>query len=41
MTRAATILMLLGLAVLSAGCSKCGGLFGSPGVCHSETTSAR
>jgi hypothetical protein len=41
MTRTATILVLLGLALISGGCSKCGGLFGSPGVCHSDTTSAR
>jgi hypothetical protein len=41
MTRAGTILVLLALATMVAGCGKCGGLFGSPGACHNETPSAR
>ena len=41
MTRAATILVLSGLAVIIAGCSKCGGILGSPGACHSDTPSGR
>ena len=41
MTRAGTILVLLALAVMVAGCGKCGSLFGSPGVCHSDTPSVR
>jgi len=41
MTRAMTIFLLLGLAVVIAGCSKCGSLFGSPGVCHSDAPSVR
>jgi hypothetical protein len=41
MTRAGTILMLLALAVMIAACSKCGGLFGGPGVCHSDTPAVR
>jgi hypothetical protein len=41
MTRTATILILLGLVVITAGCSKCGGIFGSPGACHSDAPSVR
>jgi hypothetical protein len=41
MTRAATILLLLGLALVGAGCSKCASPFGTPGVCHDEQPAVR
>jgi hypothetical protein len=41
MMRVAAILLVLGLAVVIAGCSKCGGLFGSPGACHSDAPAVR
>ena len=41
MTRAGTILVLLALAVMVSGCGKCGSLFGSPGVCRSDTPAVR
>jgi hypothetical protein len=41
MTRAATILLLLGLTLVGAGCSKCAAPFGTPGVCHDEQPAVR
>jgi len=41
MTRAATILLLLGLTLLFAGCSKCASPFGTSGACHDEQPAVR
>jgi hypothetical protein len=39
MLRAGTIIVLLGLAAIVAGCSKCASPFGTPGACHSGAPS--
>ena len=39
MLRAGTIIALLGLTVILAGCSKCASPFGTPGACHSDAPS--
>jgi hypothetical protein len=41
MMRAGTIVLLLGLSMMIAGCSKCGGPFDLPRVCHDDAPSAR
>ena len=41
MMPAATILLLLGLVLVGAGCSKCASPFGSPGVCHDGQPAVR
>ena len=41
MMRAGTIVLLLGLAMMAAGCSKCGGPFDALRVCHNDAPSAR
>jgi hypothetical protein len=39
MPRAGTIIALLVLTVILAGCSKCASPFGSPGACHRDAPS--
>jgi hypothetical protein len=39
--RIGTVLVLLGLALIVAGCSKCNPPFGGPRACHADAASTQ